>query len=82
MDKSPPATAAGTADSPALDALRFGWGIAYEFGTDDEGPWAWRRDGAGGKIRAGSPDALRAEVIDDYSVKPVSRDLAPPGTPW
>ena len=67
----------GTAQDAGLGALRFGWGSAYEFGWDDESPWALRRDGLGGKIRAGDLDQLGGQVRDDYAVKHVPREFAP-----
>lgn len=70
-----------SAEAAALSALEFGWGSAYEFGWDDEGPWALRRDGLGGKIRAGDPDRLGEQVRDDYAVKHVPREFAPAEEP-
>lgn len=79
MDEAERQAAGGgisTADSDALGALRFGWGDAYEIGHDDErGCWARRRDGLGGDITAGDPDALWAAIRADYDVKAVPRGL-------
>lgn len=75
------------ADDPALDALEHGWGAAYEFGRDPEGRWARRRDGLGGRIRGGHPDAPSEEdhpddllqaVSEDYRFRPVRLPLAAP----
>jgi hypothetical protein len=64
----------------ALDAIRFGWGDAYQIGHDDErGYWAARRDRIGGLLTAGDPDELRQAISDDYSVKPVPREPAARG---
>ena len=75
--------AAGTDDDPALAALQFGWGDAYEIGRDEEhGYWARRRDGLGGRITADVPDGLWQAIHEDYDLKPVPRDLpAPEGQP-
>jgi hypothetical protein len=63
-------------DEQALEALRLGWGEAYEIGYDDErGWWAARRDRIGGLFTAADPEALRDYVREDYGVKPVPRDL-------
>jgi hypothetical protein len=60
----------------ALDALRFGWGEAYEFAADDASRWwARRRDGRGGRIEAPTPDGLCRMIVDDYAFMPVPRDL-------
>ena len=59
----------------ALDALRWNWGQAYDIGHDTTW-WFSRRDGYGGTETAGSPDALRAKIIDDYTGRPVDRDRA------
>jgi hypothetical protein len=62
----------------ALDALRRGWGEAYEITLDAEGVWlAARRDGLGGPLAAGGPDELWAAVYRDYGSRPVPRDLGP-----
>jgi hypothetical protein len=61
----------------ALEALRFGWGDAYEISCD--GGWqARRRDGLGGVITAPDPDALWTAIKDDYALKAVPRDTALP----
>jgi hypothetical protein len=62
---------------PALEALRYDWGDAYEFGVEDESGvwWARRLDGKGGLIEAANPDDLRKLIHDDYALMPVPRDL-------
>jgi hypothetical protein len=63
-------------DGQALEALRFGWGDAYEIGRDDErGYWARRRDRLGGDMTAADPDRLWAEINADDALKAVPRDL-------
>lgn len=70
-------TQAGSADDLALEALRFGWGDAYEIGYDEErGHWALRRDGLGGHITAPDAEKLRDAVVADYDLKRVPRDIA------
>lgn len=60
----------------ALEALRFGWGEAYEIVADDASCWwARRRDGKGGRIEAPTPGDLRRLIVDDYAFMPVPRDL-------
>lgn len=64
-------------DETALEAIRFGWGDAYEIGHDDErGYWAARRDKIGDLLTAGDPGELRKAITDDYAVKPVPREPA------
>jgi len=71
----------GRAEDPVIDALEHGWGAAYEFDRDVVGRWARRRDGIGGKIRGGNPDApadaepdaLLQAVVEDYQFHPVRR---------
>ena len=64
-------------DESALEAIRFGWGDAYEIGHDDErGYWARRRDKLGGDILADDPERLREEVAADYAMKRVQRETA------
>ena len=59
----------------ALDALRWHWGEAYLIDYID-GTWmADRLDGLGGTLRAAEPDDLRQAILDDYTTKPVPRDL-------
>jgi hypothetical protein len=85
MDEAAPQAAGGgtgTADEPALAALRYGWGDAYMIGCDDErGWWARRRDGLGGDITADDPEALWQAILEDYDLKPVPRDLPPEALP-
>lgn len=64
-------------DEAALEAIRFDWGDAYMIGRDDErGWWAGRRDRIGGLIAKADPEELRRAIADDYSVKPVPRDVS------
>jgi predicted Rdx family selenoprotein len=72
---------AASVGSTALSALQFGWGTAYEIGADEEGYWARRRDGLGGKITADAPDELREQIRADYDLKHVSREFAPAEEP-
>lgn len=59
-----------------LEALRYAWGEAYRIWHADDGRWmAERLDGLGGEIGAGSPEELAQAIFEDYSLKPVSRDL-------
>ena len=59
-----------------LTALRFNWDEAYEIGWDEErGYHARRLDGLGGNLTASGPDELRKTIWDDYTLKPVPRDL-------
>jgi hypothetical protein len=62
------------AQAPALAALRFHWGDAYEIGCDDGGWWYERRDGIGGRERAGDPVELYRMIVADYEFRPVRRD--------
>ena len=63
----------------ALEALRYGWGDAYEITCGDGNDWqARRRDGLGGVINAPDPDALWTAICADYILKPVPRDLPLP----
>ena len=60
----------------ALDGLRFDWGEAYDIAVSDESGWqALRRDGKGDRIEAPTPDGLRKQIVDDYTLMPVPRDL-------
>jgi hypothetical protein len=61
----------------ALDALRFGWGDAYEItaGDADAGWTARRRDGKGGAIEAPTADDLHRLIVENYTFMPVPRDL-------
>ncbi|HEX6520955.1 MAG TPA: hypothetical protein VF070_13230 [Streptosporangiaceae bacterium] len=59
----------------ALDALRWHWGDAYRIGVY-EGEWqAWRKDDLGGALCAPGPDELNKQIVDDYTFRPVRRDL-------
>ena len=62
-------------EAEALEALRFSWGDAYMIWRDEEGCHARRRDGLGGVMTEDNPDALYNVVWDDYTTKPVPRDL-------
>jgi hypothetical protein len=68
----PQETAGGKAAMNALDALRYGWGSAYEIESAD-GEWRARRlDGLGDWIEAEIPDDLRHQIFSDYALKPRS----------
>ena len=72
----------GPYDADALEAIRYGWGDAYEVGCDDaRGWWARRRDGLGGDITAPGADELWSAILADYTLKPVPRDLPAGGRP-
>ena len=59
----------------AVEAIRHGWGDAYEIGHDDKrGYWARRRDGLGGDIAAEDPDELWSAIFADYQFRPVPRE--------
>jgi hypothetical protein len=61
-------------DESRLEALRFGWGEAYEI-TATEGLWRARRlDAIGGVIEAVDPDGLDLAIKEDHAVRPVARD--------
>jgi hypothetical protein len=77
MDDVAAPQAAGTSgDQDALDRLRYGWGDAYRIDWDPSRGWqARRRDGIGGDITAASPDKLWAKVVNDYTRRPVPRNL-------
>ena len=63
------------AEDPALSALIYGWGDAYEIWRDEEGCHGRRRDGLGGVLTEDNPDALYNAIWDDYTTKRVPRDL-------
>jgi hypothetical protein len=65
----------------ALDALRWDWGEAYQIGCRDGRWWYRRRDGKGATQSAGTPDERRAQIITDYTLRPVHRDSSPTRTP-
>jgi hypothetical protein len=78
MDEAaPPQAASGTTagDEQALAALQWGWGEAYVITRDDNEYHAKRRDGLDGTITEETADALWAAIWEDYSLKPVPRDL-------
>ncbi|MGH3156268.1 MAG: hypothetical protein ACRDNF_06805 [Streptosporangiaceae bacterium] len=60
----------------ALEALRWNWGEAYHIGCDDGQWWFRRKDGKGPTETASTPDDLRAQIVLDYTLRPVHR--APP----
>jgi hypothetical protein len=64
---------AATARRKALETLRWNWGDAYKIGFDG-GWWFRRRDGIGGRERAGDPDELHKLIVGDYEFRPVRRD--------
>jgi hypothetical protein len=66
--------AATTARRKALETLQWNWGDAYEIGFDDGEWWFRRRDGIGGRERAGDPDELHKLIVADYHFRPVRRD--------
>jgi hypothetical protein len=68
---SEPQPADGKAAMNAFDALSFDWGSAYEIEGDRDHWRARRLDRLGGWIEATDPDALRNEIISDYTLKPV-----------
>lgn len=60
----------------ALEGPRFDLGEAYDIAVSDEAGWrARRRDGKGGPIEAPTPDDLSKQIVDDYTLMPVPRDL-------
>ena len=63
------------AEDPALSALIYGWGDAYEIWHDEVGWHARRRDGLGGIMTEDEPGALYNAIFDNYTMKPVPRDL-------
>ena len=72
--------AAATAEAAAgeaaqLEVLRWHWGSAYRIGVYD-GEWrALRLDGLGGPFTACGPGELQRLIVDDYTFRPVRRDL-------
>jgi hypothetical protein len=82
MEKAAPQAAGGalgtTARDEAIGALIFTWGDAYDVGEDAEnGWWAMRLDGIGGRITAAGPGELHTLVCGDYNFNPVRRAVAP-----
>ena len=76
MDEgAPQASETSAAEDPALSALMYGWGDAYKLWQDSEGWHARRRDGLGEVMTEDQHDALRKVMWDDYTAKPVPRDL-------
>jgi len=56
----------------ALDAIHLTWGDVYLAEYTEAGGWiAWRRDGLGGPIAAGTPDELIRGIRDDWDMRPV-----------
>ena len=66
---------ASAAEDPALSALIYGWGDAYEIWHDSEGWHARRRDGLGEVMTEDQPDVLYNAIFGNYITKPVPRDL-------
>ena len=67
-------------DESAAAALRWGWGEAYCIGCDaSRGWWANRLDNLGGDIVADDPDGLWRAILEDYTLRPVPRDLPASG---
>ena len=65
-------------DDP-MGALIWHWGSAYAICNPEPGVWlAIRRDDHQ-TLRDGTPLGLRDRIIEDYTSRPVSRDL--PGQP-
>jgi len=65
-------------EQKALEALRWDWDTAYVIGRDDEHGWyAGRRDKIGELITDSDPDALRREIAQNYTLKPVPRKPGP-----
>jgi hypothetical protein len=59
------------AGDQVLEALRHGWGEAYEFGEGYDGFWARRRDGSGETLIDEDPGQLCRQVRNDYAARPV-----------
>jgi hypothetical protein len=70
MDKAR-GTDVGNSGINALEVLRRDWGSAYQVEGSDDNWRARRLDGLGEWIEADSPDSLRHQIFDDYSLKPV-----------
>jgi hypothetical protein len=67
------------ATKQAWDLVQFGWDTAYVFSYDpsQELPFrADRRDGQG-SVSAEEPDELDDLVLQDYTARPVPREVAP-----
>lgn len=58
-----------------LSTLRWNWGDAYEITVTDDGRWAARRRDDSRVLRRKGPEELRQAIFNDYTVKPVPRDL-------
>jgi hypothetical protein len=56
-----------------LEVLRHDWGSAYQVEGSDDSWRARRLDGLGELIEAETPDSLRNQIFNDYSLKPVQR---------
>ena len=63
------------ADADALAELEFHWGSAYHLAVVDGVCTAWRRDGKGGTLTDPDPQGLRLQILADYAVLRVPRDL-------
>jgi len=68
-------------DEAGLEAVRFMWGDAYEFGHDERGYWARDRDGAREDILAGDLGPLRDKVAGAFAARrvPPPREPVPGG---
>ena len=58
---------------PALEALRWCWGEVYEIWAEqDTGLWLARRKDGQGIIEGAGPDQLRAEILEDWLLRPAA----------
>jgi hypothetical protein len=64
-------------EQAALEALRLTWGECYDIGCDDGQWWYKRKDGTGGTETARTPDDLRTQIAQDYSIMPARRRPSP-----
>ena len=60
-----------------LDALRWHWGSAYLISFFEPDNWLAQRRDNRQTLRADSPADLREKIVADYTVHPVSRQVAP-----
>jgi len=65
-------------DQAALEALLLDWSEVYDIGIDDGQWWYRRKDRKGGTETARTPDDLRVQIAQDYTIRPVR---SPPATP-
>jgi len=55
----------------ALEALGWYWGRTHRLGLDGDLGWrAWRRDGRGGRVTAGCPAGLHAQLARECGFVP------------